>query len=73
MISPIDEAAAKAITLYVLRVLRNREPHDHVIEAGISETWEPSSDRPYIGHYQMIRAFHAMLDAEIRALEAGDG
>lgn len=42
-----------------------REPTDAMVEGGIEKTWEPSSDRPYIGFYDMKAAWQAAIDAAL--------
>jgi hypothetical protein len=39
-----------------------REPTEAMLEVGEDATWEPSSDRPYIGYYSLKFAWDAMID-----------
>jgi hypothetical protein len=43
-----------------------REPTNSMLDAGEEKTWDPSSDRPYIGHFDLKFAWYAMID---KALE----
>jgi hypothetical protein len=43
-----------------------REPTDAMLDAGEDSTYEPSSDRPYIGHFALKFAWYTMID---KALE----
>lgn len=40
-----------------------REPSSAMVSKGELETWDPESDRQYIGGYQLAEAWRAMCDA----------
>lgn len=45
------------------RVLKAmREPTDAMLSRGDADTWEPSSDRPYIGEFTLRSVWRAMID-----------
>jgi len=43
-------------------VIVPRKPTEAMLNAGDEETWEPESDRPYIGTWKLERAWTAMID-----------
>ena len=40
-----------------------REPSQSVLISGDEATWEPDSDRPYVGELSLTVAWQAMIDA----------